>query len=169
MTLLLLLPLRLVTLSCFCVLPPGAVTEAGATNALLRAFGSKRVLYGSDWPVAESRGKCITLGDSFLWLTPDNIDLFARYSEDDIVSPALVGCETLRALKQACDETGMGPAEVEDICWGNAERLFGERQRKFVTEHADPLELPEPELARAEEYVRTANNNYTASLRAPNL
>ena len=61
------------------------------------------------------------------------------------------------------------PAEVEDICWGNAERLFGERQRKFVAEHADPLALPEPELARAEEYVRTANNNYTASLRAPNL
>ena len=71
--LLLLLPLQLMTLICCCVLPPGAVTEAGATNALLRAFGSKRVLYGSDWPVAESRGKCITLGDSFLWLTPDNI------------------------------------------------------------------------------------------------
>jgi glutamate-1-semialdehyde 2,1-aminomutase len=84
----------------------GAVTEAGATNALIRAFGPQKVMYGSDWPVAESRGKCITLGDSFIWLTPDNVDLFARYAEGDIVSPALVGFETLRALKQACDETG---------------------------------------------------------------
>jgi hypothetical protein len=25
-----------------------------------------KVLYGSDWPVAETRGKCITLGDSFM-------------------------------------------------------------------------------------------------------
>ena len=56
----------------------GAVTEAGATNALIRAFGPQKVMYGSDWPVAESRGKCISLGDSFIWLTPDNIDLFAR-------------------------------------------------------------------------------------------
>ena len=56
----------------------GAVTEAGATNALIRAFGPQKVMYGSDWPVAESRGKCISLGDSFIWLTPDNVDLFAR-------------------------------------------------------------------------------------------
>ena len=56
----------------------GAVTEAGATNALIRTFGAQKVMYGSDWPVAEGRGKCISLGDSFVWLTPDNIDLFAR-------------------------------------------------------------------------------------------
>ena len=56
----------------------GTVTEAGATNALIRAFGPQKVMYGSDWPVAESRGKCISLGDSFIWLTPDNVDLFAR-------------------------------------------------------------------------------------------
>ena len=44
-------------------------------------------------------------------LTPDNIDLFARYSENDIVAPALIGFETLRALKQACDECGLTRAE----------------------------------------------------------
>ena len=75
------LPLRLVALICFCVLPPGAVTEAGATNALIRTFGAQKVMYGSDWPVAEGRGKCISLGDSFVWLTPDNIDLFARCAQ----------------------------------------------------------------------------------------
>jgi glutamate-1-semialdehyde 2,1-aminomutase len=68
-------------------------------------------MYGSDWPVAEGRGKCISLGDSFIWLTPDNIDLFARYSKDNIVAPALIGFETLRALKQACDECDRPPRD----------------------------------------------------------
>ena len=66
----------------------GAVTEAGATNALIRAFGPQKVMYGSDWPVAESRGKCISLGDSFIWLTPDNVDLFARCALDFGSEPA---------------------------------------------------------------------------------
>jgi glutamate-1-semialdehyde 2,1-aminomutase len=65
------------------------VTEAGATNAIIRAFGSKKVMYGSDWPVAEGRGKCISLGESFIWITPHNIDLVARYTKEGLVCPAL--------------------------------------------------------------------------------
>ena len=67
----------------------GAVTEAGATNALIRAFGPQKVMYGSDWPVAESRGKCISLGDSFIWLTPDNVDLFARCALEPLAQSPL--------------------------------------------------------------------------------
>ena len=67
----------------------GAVTEAGATNAIIRAFGPKKVMYGSDWPVAEGRGKCISLGESFVWITPHNIDLVARYTKEGLVCPAL--------------------------------------------------------------------------------
>lgn len=66
-------------------------------------------------PVAEGRGKCISLGDSFVWITPHNIDLVARYSKEGLVCPALVGFETLRALKQACDELSLTKADVEDV------------------------------------------------------
>ena len=45
---------------------------------------------------------------------------------------------------------------------GNAQRLYGERMRKFLEEHPGPVALPEPNLERAEDYVRTANNNFTA-------
>ena len=91
----------------------GAVTEAGATNAILRAFGPKKVMYGSDWPVAEARGKCISLGNSFVWLTPHNVDLFARHADQRMVCPALVGFETFRALKQACDEVSLTREDIE--------------------------------------------------------
>ena len=33
------------------------------------------------------------------------------------MAPALIGFETLRALKQACDECGLSRTEVEDIFW----------------------------------------------------
>jgi hypothetical protein len=84
--------------------PPGSGQAPNQTDPI-------QVMYGSDWPVAEGRGKCISLGDSFIWLTPDNIDLFARYSKDNIVAPALIGFETLRALKQACDECDRPPRD----------------------------------------------------------
>ena len=142
----------------------GAVTEAGATNALLRVFGPSRVMYGSDWPVAETRGKCITIGDSFIWVTPANIDLISRAAgSKGIVAPALVGFETLQALKQACDEVGLSRAEVEMVFWGTAESLWGEtwRQQHEAEGGSAPLPVPAPCLSRAEDYVRRANNGVT--------
>ena len=32
----------------------------------------------------------VSVGDSFIWLTPDNVDLVALSAKDGIVSPALV-------------------------------------------------------------------------------
>ena len=122
----------------------GAVTEAGATNAILRTFGPRKVMFGSDWPVSEGRGKCISLGDSFIWITPHNIDLVARYTDAGMVCPALVGFETLRALKQACDELSLTRADIEDIFWNNAVRLYGKQHAAFLEKHPDPLDVPPP-------------------------
>ncbi len=122
----------------------GAVTEAGATNAILRTFGPRKVMFGSDWPVAEGRGKCISLGDSFIWITPHNIDLVARYTDEGMVCPALVGFETLRALKQACDELSLTREDIEDIFWNNAVRLYGTQHAEFLKKHPDPLPVPPP-------------------------
>ena len=65
--------------------------------------------------MAESREKCISLGDSFIWLTTANIDLVAQNVKGGVVAPALVGFETLRALKQACKGRSLTRADVEDI------------------------------------------------------
>ena len=57
---------------------------------------------------------------------------------------ALVGFETLRALKQACDELSLTKSEVEDIFWNNAVTLFGARVAEFAAEHPAPLAVPAP-------------------------
>ena len=49
-----------------------AVTECGAFEAIVRTLGVRRLLYGSDFPVSHARGRCAAIGDSFLWLSPEN-------------------------------------------------------------------------------------------------
>jgi glutamate-1-semialdehyde 2,1-aminomutase len=99
-----------------------AVTECGAFEAIVRAFGPDRLLYGSDFPISHLRGRCVTVGDSFLWLSAANTDFGAAYAE---VRPTLVGIESLRALKLACLNLALTDSRVEDLFWGNAASLLG--------------------------------------------
>ncbi len=98
-----------------------AVTEAGAFEAIVRELGVERLLYGADFPVTHLRGRCVAIGDSFLWLTADNTNFGASHAA---VQPVLVQLESLRALKQACWNLRLSDSEVEKIFWGNAAALL---------------------------------------------
>lgn len=97
------------------------VTDAGAIEAIVRTMGHKRLLYGSDFPVSHLRGRCVALGDSFLWLTPENTRLDAAYAD---VQFGLVGHEALRTLKVAALGLGLTDTQVEDLFSHNAEELW---------------------------------------------
>ncbi len=99
-----------------------AVTEAGAFEAIVRTLGVDRLLYGSDSPVAHLRGRCVAIGDSFLWLSEANTKFSANYAD---VRPALVGHESLRTLKLACWNLRLSDCAIERIFFGNAAELFG--------------------------------------------
>lgn len=99
-----------------------AVTEAGAFEAIVHTLGVDRLLYGADFPVTHLRGRCVAIGDSFLWLTEDNTSFGAGYGA---VRPVLVMLESLRALKQACWNLRLGDSQVEQIFYGNAAQLYG--------------------------------------------
>ncbi|AMV20863.1 amidohydrolase family protein [Planctomyces sp. SH-PL14] len=98
-----------------------AVTDSGAIEAILRVFGPSRVLYGSDFPVSHLRGRCISLGDSFLWISAANTQLDVPYGRIEL---ALVGHESLRTLKVAAMSTGLSDAEVEAIFLTNGRQLY---------------------------------------------
>lgn len=97
------------------------VTDAGAIEAIVRVMGHHRVLYGSDFPVSHLRGRCVALGDNFLWLTPENTKLDAAYGD---VQFALVGHEALRTLKVAALSLGLTDSQVDDIFFHNARKLW---------------------------------------------
>lgn len=98
-----------------------AVTEAGAFEAIVRTLGVDRLLYGADAPVTHLRGRCVAIGDSFLWLSESNTRFETAYSD---CRPALVGFESLRALKLACWNLRLSDTDVEKIFWGNSAQLF---------------------------------------------
>lgn len=98
-----------------------AVTEAGAFEAIVRALGVDRLVYGADYPVTHLRGRCVAIGDSFIWLSPENTNFGAAHAA---VEPTLIQLESLRALKQACWNLRLGDADVERIFATNAEALF---------------------------------------------
>jgi glutamate-1-semialdehyde 2,1-aminomutase len=98
-----------------------AVTDSGAIEAIVRSLGHERVLYGSDFPVSQMRGRCVAVGDGFIWLNKDNTQLSAPYGKLDF---ALIGHESLRMLKVAAMSLGLSDVQVEDIFRNNACRLY---------------------------------------------
>lgn len=100
-----------------------AVTECGAFEAIVRALGVDRLLYGSDFPVSHVRGRCVAIGDSFVWLSAENAAFDSARAR---IEPTLVGIESLRALRLACLNLQLSDTEIEAIFCGNmAEMLAG--------------------------------------------
>jgi glutamate-1-semialdehyde 2,1-aminomutase len=98
-----------------------AVCEPTAFEAILRTFGSSRLMYGSDFPISEMRGRSISTGDGFFWLYDHN----AQWSDWRHATPQLVGIESLLALKQACRTLHLNDSDVERIFSHNARQLLG--------------------------------------------
>lgn len=97
-----------------------AVCEPLPMEAILDTYGPGRLLFGTDFPVSESRGRAFTIGDGFCWIYDDSID----WSAWPMGQPTLVGIESLLAIQQACRSRRLGDADVERIFGGNARALF---------------------------------------------
>lgn len=91
-------------------LDTSAVTDMPAFAEAIRVLGPRRILFGSDYPVSEFRGKCVAVGDKFHWIYDD--------------AATLVGIESLLCLREACDDAGLNSADVQDIFHDNAQRLL---------------------------------------------
>lgn len=123
------------------VVDTSAVTQAGAFRAALEILGPRRVLWGSDYMVSELRGACFTQGDGFTWVYADDasaekLTVFGHYT--------LVGIESLLALREACEDTGMTPSDLRDIFHDNALRLL----RPHLKPESAPPHVSGPELWR---------------------
>lgn len=98
-----------------------AVCEPDALMAIIKTFGAWRLLWGSDFPVSQQRGKCVTVGDAFSWICPRRIDVDPAAPA---CHPTLVGLESLRALLLAAELLGLSAPDLEDIFHNNALRLL---------------------------------------------
>jgi glutamate-1-semialdehyde 2,1-aminomutase len=100
-----------------------AVSDVGACEAIIETLGHDRLLYGTDFPVSHLRGRCVAIGDGFLWLYDDTLDWQTVSFQP--LQPVLVGLESLRVLKQAAWHSHLTDSQVEDVFCNNVRRLLG--------------------------------------------
>jgi glutamate-1-semialdehyde 2,1-aminomutase len=100
-----------------------AVTDVGACEAIIEILGHERLLYGTDFPVSHLRGRCIAVGDGFVWLYEDTLDWTTVSFRP--LQPVFIGLESLRVLKQAAWHQRLTDGQIEDIIANNARRLLG--------------------------------------------
>jgi len=98
-----------------------AVCESDALMAIVKTFGPQRLMWGSDFPVSQQRGKCVTVGDAFSWICPRRIDV---YPDAPVCNPTLVGLESLRAVLLMASLSDLSKQDREDLFYRNALRLL---------------------------------------------
>jgi glutamate-1-semialdehyde 2,1-aminomutase len=98
------------------------ICEADALAAVLGEFGPRRLLWGSDFPVSQQRGRTVSLGTGFAWITTDQV---AWNEKAFFGKPLLVGLESTRALLDAADRFGLNSEDRDDLFHDNAARLTG--------------------------------------------
>ena len=109
-----------------------AVGDVGACEAIIETLGHERLLYGTDFPVSHLRGRCVAIGDGFLWLYDDTLDWSTVWFLP--LQPVLIGLESLRVLKQAAWHRRLSDRQVEDMFCNNARRILS-----MMTSPPDPL------------------------------
>ena len=98
-----------------------SVCEAEAIEALISAVGVERVMYGSDdLPVGVMRGKYVTFGYGWAYLSPGNHSLDLSHCDGQMT---FTRYEQLRAMRRASVRLGLGRVEIENLFCNTARRL----------------------------------------------
>ncbi len=98
-----------------------AICEAEAFRAAIKVLGPRRILWGSDFPISELRGRCVSIGESFFWLHPETIQSGDAPTTNRMT---LVGIESLLSLREATEDAGWTQSDLNDLFLNNARRLL---------------------------------------------
>lgn len=93
------------------------VCESQAMAAAIEYLGPERILFGTDYPVSNFRGRSSTIGKTFHWLYENSLPPGTNAVAEHLT---LVGIESLSALKEAADLTGLTTPDLEKIFRQNA-------------------------------------------------
>ena len=98
-----------------------SVCESDAIEALFDAVGPDRVMYGSDdLPVGAGRGKYVTFGQGWAYLSPTNHSFSLEHCDGRMT---FVRYEQLRAMRRAAKRIGLGKEQIQNLFCNTAEKL----------------------------------------------
>ena len=100
-----------------------------AIKACIEAVGTKRLMFGSDLPIAIMRMYRITENGVYYNVVPrgmyGDVEGEPHMRETDEENVTLMMYEQLMALKRVAKELNLTKEDVEDILCNNAKRVFG--------------------------------------------
>ena len=99
-----------------------AVCESPAMFQIMKKAGTKRCMWGSDYPVCRPRGKCVSLADGFYWIYESDLK---NFQSNTPINDWPIAVEGLMAVRQACLMADLGRKEIEDLFYNNAIKLWG--------------------------------------------
>lgn len=117
-------------------LDTSAVTETETFRIAIAELGAGRLCYGSDFPISNIRGKSVTISGAPYWIYGHN----REYKDGQM---AIAGIESLRCLREACEDAGLDQEDIEAIFYRNAMRVL-----RRVPEPAETDSLSGPERWR---------------------
>ncbi len=93
-----------------------AICEPQPFQKIIETFGNSRLMYGSDFPVSQLRGRSLSIGDGFHWIYDQTLPE-EKWPQG---RPTLVGIESLLALKEACRFAHLNDSDIERVFRTNA-------------------------------------------------
>lgn len=96
-----------------------AVCESPAMFQIIKKCGAERVVWGSDYPITEIRGRAVSIADKFFWI--------CDYKQPEISKSIKMWKyveENLMAIRQVAIMADLTSRQVEDIFYNNAKSLF---------------------------------------------
>ncbi len=102
------------------------VCDSDALDALYMGVGVDRVMYGSDDMIGPMRGKYITFGKAWSYLSPTNHSMSLAHCDPRMT---YVRYEQLRAMKRGSRQIGLSTAQREALFYGTARALIDSVRR----------------------------------------
>lgn len=99
-----------------------AVCEPSVMFEGIKGLGPSRVLWGTDFPISMGKGRCVSLGAGFLWMSQYNLRGLAE--QEATGGAAFYVVEELMAFYQACRMLELPVADREKIFYENAKEMF---------------------------------------------
>lgn len=105
------------------------VCDSDALDALYTGVGVDRVMYGSDDMIGPMRGKYITFGKAWAYLSPSNHSMGLSHCDERMT---FIRYEQLRAMKRGARQIGLSEAQRQALFHDTARALVDSVRRTRV-------------------------------------